>query len=285
MRFKLFIENEDWWQNFLKTIKGPNINWPLSSHDIYDALTTRGQRSNLDNEYSKLNLTAREKDYTEVVNNLIDKLKSKNFITSNKSTEWDGTGNNISDWVHVKIPTEVNWGTNYQEAPIHAFKTYRTFVPNQNNRISNFLNSLVGFAEVLKDLQNADPNYPDRIQFKFLRNLRDFFNHTDSLVVHWRNRYNRERINQAIDNYFKSQNVQFADRGARATQGYDMINQGAFKGGSHSQLIGYALHKLISKYPQVRQASDENLKEWLGKWIDHFNKLSPVDLFNYLNSE
>lgn len=272
MRFRYFIESDDWWKGMTNTVKGVSPNTPIDSSGIYDMLTLRDRRSTLDKQYQQYNLASKEQDYQAVVNSLLTTLSQQGFQVSKSS------------WIHVHIPFQKNYSSNYDQAPVEAFKVYRTFVPEPDNRVSKFIGSLSGFAQELKQIQDVDPNYPDRIQFKFPARLQDFFYHPDSLVVHWRNKFNRDRINQAIDNYFSKAGVRFSPRAVRATQGYDMKAQGTFMGGSHSELISQALEKLINQNPQARQLPEAKLQPWLQQWIAHFNSLSPQAMHQYLTT-
>lgn len=268
MNFRNFFESDEWWNDIVKTVRGGAYQKSPSQDEIYSALTRRDSRNKLNQQYQDLNLKEKEEKYDAMLQNLEQRLKSKGFNVTN---DWY--------WFHIEIPFQQKYAANYNKVPVDAYKTYRTFVPAYDNKVTTFLVSLPGFAQSLKQLQDADPNYPDRIQFKLPKNLQVLYDHPDSLVVHFRNRYNRDRINKLIDEYFTSKGVKFAQRQWRATQGYDML------GDSHSGLISLALQKLIKKHEsQLRQISEPQVKEWLEKWINYFNNLSPDDMHDYLNA-
>ena len=263
----IILETDDWWEGMLNIVKAA---YP-SDTSIYDQLTLRDRRSVLQQQYSQSGLKDKEAEYKQVVSNLASELTKKGFIVSKRS------------WVHVEVPYLKSFATNYDQASVQAFKAYRTFVPSQSNRVTTFLASLSGFADKLKELQESDPKNPDQIQFKFPGDLSMMFEHADTLVVHWRNKYNRQKINSLIDQYFGQVGLKFSDRGHRAQDGYDMKLAGKYTGGSHTQLISQALDKLLEATPQYRKLSDPQLKQWLQQWIGYFSKLSPQDMQAYLN--
>ena len=105
-----------------------------------------------------------------------------------------------------------------------------------------------------------------------------FFSHADSLVVHWRNKYNRQRVESVVDTYFQNNGIVFANREVRSTQGFDTQDS------SHTELISKAIEKLLAKEPNVKNASESQLKPWLQKWIKHFNNMNPKQLLDFISS-
>lgn len=274
--FKEFLELKentvDWWSGMTGIAQqSPN------QSAFYDMMTLRDRRNVLDQQYQQNNLQSREQEYEKLVTNLAAKLKSRGYEVK------------VEGWIHIQMPTNTSWGANWGQglgvgahANVQAFKTYRTFIPSAQNRITNYLQALEGFADILKQVQESDPRYPDRMQFKFPRELKMLFKHPDSLVVHWRNKYNRKRVEQAIDQYFPTKGVTFSDRGARATAGFDVDSTGDIEGGSHSQLISRALEKFIADHPQIKQANQQQAQMALQQWLAYFNKLNPDQLLQYL---
>jgi len=256
------------------TLRGHSPHAPINSDTIYDRLTVRDKRSKLDQEYQNSGLQSKEKEYQGIIQNLIKQLQSKFGTYATDS------------WFYVNVDSNANYKSNYEKAPVEALKTYRTFVPSKDNLITNFLYSLPGFALELQQKINSDPDYPDRVQFKVPSRLKTLYYHPDSLVVHWRNIHNRNKINQTIDDYFFAKGVKFASRGPRAVQGYDMAanyKQGS-SGASHSELISFALEKLIKENPQIYQHDEKFIKQWLMQWMNYFNKISPEKMHQYLTN-
>lgn len=106
----------------------------------------------------------------------------------------------------------------------------------------------------------------------------------DSLVVHWRNKFNRQKVNSLIDQYFTSAGIKFAPREARATDGFDMNKKDKFEGGSHSQLVAQAMAKLMSQNPQFKQMPQPKKQDWLKQWITYFNGLNPQQMYQYITN-
>lgn len=269
MRFKHWLEMTDaWWSAFGDMARTYDPNQPM---DIYGHLTSRDTEQNLGTQWQKVK--KHNMDYAYLIQDVGKKLSAKGYKVTN------------SGWFHVEMPYDQKYTANYGgEANVDALKTYRTFVPSPENRISNFLNSLVGFADVLKNIQEADPNNPDRMQFKVPPTLKMLVSHPDSLVVHWRNVRNRQRVEQAIDQYFSQAGVQWSDRGGRATAGFDFTGSQEQGGGSHSQLIAAAMRKLFSSTPQRSQLDPQQAQDWARQWLAYFNKMNPAQLQQYISS-
>lgn len=263
MNFREFLENA-WWQNM--------SNVATSSPDpgtFYDVLTDRGPDRG--SQYMQFGLKKREPEYVGLINKLASDLSGKGYKISQES------------WLHVQMPYQQQYAANYDG--VEAFKAYRTFEPDGEMRISKFLATLSGFADKLKELQDSDPQYPDRMQFKIPATLKMFFYHPDSLVVHWRNKFNRQKVNSLIDQYFTSAGIKFAPREARATDGFDMNKKDSFAGGSHSQLVAQAMAKLMSQNPQFKQMPQPKKQDWLKQWITYFNGLNPQQMYQYISSQ
>lgn len=262
----LETSSQDWWTGMSNVAKSSP-----SSTSIYDQLTLRDRESVLDQQYQQFQ--QHEQKYKQFVDQMKNDLKGKGYNITD-----DGT------WVHVEMKYEQKYGANWSgQAPVEAFKTYRTFVQSPQNLVVNYLKALQSFADVLQNLQDGDQNYKDRMQFKFPSKLRTLFYHPDSLVVHWRNRYNRNRINNAIDQHFSQAGVQFSSRGSRAEAGYDFRDSGDTKGGSHSEIISILLQKTLEANPQYKQLNDDQFKQWYSGWLNYFNKLSPELAWQYIN--
>lgn len=269
MDFRSFIEMSDnWWNGMVMQAKGGG-----DADAFYDKLTMRDSPDVLDQQYKQHGLGQKEGEYEQLVAQIASKLKSQGFeITDN-------------GWLHVEMPVTQRWGSNYsdKDVPVDASKIYRTFTPVEGGRITNYLKALEGFAGPLKQLQD-DPKYQDRIQYKFPSKLRMLYQHPDSLVVHFRNTGNRQRIDQLIDQYFAQAGIKWSDRGIRATAGYDFRGKDSEGGGSHSQLIARAVEKFIKSNPQIKTSPDPQVRQSLEQWIAYFNKLPPNQLWKYLQS-
>lgn len=259
MDFKLWLENQ------VQRMANMANQTPNSS-GFYHVLTNHGP--DRAKQYGQLRLQDKEQVFLNLLKKLSSDLSSKGFYVSK------------SGWLHVQMPFKVNYGANYEG--VDAFKSYRTFEPTANQRISQFIDALPGLADKLLELQNSDPNYPDRMQFKIPGNLNMFFNHHDSLVVHFRNKHNRQKVNSLINQYFSSVGINFENRDFRSSNGYDMNAKGDFQGGSHSELISQALEKLISKTPNYKLISPDKQQQWINQWMSYFNKLSPQAMYKYL---
>ena len=269
MDFRNFIEmSDDWWRGMVTQAKGGG-----GSEQFYDKLTSRDSTDVLDQQYKQLGLNKKETEYKQLVAQIASRLQSQGFETTDNG------------WLHVEMPIKQKWGSNYSDrnVPVDASKIYRTFTPGEGGKITNYLKALEGFAGPLKEIQ-SDPNYQDQIQYKFPSSLRMLYQHPDSLVVHFRNTYNRKRIDQLVDQYFSQAGVKWSDRGIRATAGYDFAGPDEKGGGSHSQLISRAIEKFIKANPQIQKAADPEVKQSLEQWIAYFNKLPPNKLWQYLQS-
>jgi len=268
MNFKVFFESEDWWADMIGAVRPTEYKKQVSADEIYSILTKRDGRKNLYSTYEK-NLKGKESRYTDMVNNIESKLKSKGYIVS-----LDGY------WVHIQMPYKVRWqAANYENVPMNAYKEYRSFVQSPDNLVMNFLSALEGFAEVLKNLQDSDPNYPDRMQYKFPEDLETLNEHVDSLVVHFRNPHNRPKVSKTIDDYFSSKGVKFGNRLLRGNRGYDMDRK------SHTELISQALARMFAKISNLDKWSDKEIKKFIEIWMSKLNSYSPTQLQHALTGK
>ena len=124
------------------------------------------------------------------------------------------------------------------------------------------------------------------IQIKVPISLRYFFNHPDSLVIHYRDSRLKDHIRNTVASVYHNAGVQL-QRSLRAQSGFDFHfeHEGEEKGISHSQLISRIVaHHVGENRKGLMHYTPVQLAEWLKRSILEVSGWNINNVYAYITA-